>query len=453
MATVLAYVEPVPGRLYPLVTTFQELARRGHRVTVRTGVDQVELLHGLGLDATPLAGELARLEPEDWRARTRFGALLAGVGQFGERAVLQVPDLQKAIEAEQPDVLLVDETSWGAAAVAERSGLPWVFCIPSPVPLPSRDAPPFGLGLAPRGAAFGGARDAVARRLALGSLARLIASHVNPLRRELGLAPMRTLGDFYLAATLLLAYTAEPFEYPRSDWPAKLRLVGPGLWEPPGDAPAWIDQAEHRVVLVNCSTLFQNDRRIVDIACEAFAGQPFEVAVTTADIDPSGFEPPPNVHIERFLPHSPVLDRASCAVCHAGMGITQKALAHGVPVVAIPFGRDQPEVARRVQAARAGVRLPVRSLRARRLLRAVNEAIELRAGARRVAERFARIDTPTVAANALEELVEAHVRPQSKSAPAEQASGQSLARTEPNPAQSSAISVGRRGAAKRRAQP
>ena len=36
--------------------------------------------------------------------------------------------------------------------------------------------------------------------------------------------------------------------------------------------------------------------------------------------------------------------------------------AHGAPVVAIPFGRDQPEVARRVEVARAGVRLPAHKL-------------------------------------------------------------------------------------------
>ena len=42
---------------------------------------------------------------------------------------------------------------------------------------------------------------------------------------------------------------------------------------------------------------------------------------------------------------------------HAGMGATQKALAHGVPVCAVPFGRDQLEVARRVEVAHAGTRL------------------------------------------------------------------------------------------------
>jgi hypothetical protein len=37
MATFLAYIEPVMGRLYPLIPTLQELAGRGHRVTVSGG--------------------------------------------------------------------------------------------------------------------------------------------------------------------------------------------------------------------------------------------------------------------------------------------------------------------------------------------------------------------------------------------------------------------------------
>jgi hypothetical protein len=40
----------------------------------------------------------------------------------------------------------------------------------------------------------------------------------------------------------------------------------------------------------------------------------------------------------------------------------QKALARGVPVCAVPFGRDQLEVARRVEVAGAGTRLPASRL-------------------------------------------------------------------------------------------
>ena len=404
MAVVLAYVDAVPGRLYPLVATLQELVRRGHRVVVRCGADDVERLRSIGLPAESIAREIERFDPEDWRARTRFGALRAGLGQFGERAQFQVPDLQRAIGAEHPDVLLIDEGAWGAAAVAERSGLPWAFTVVSAMPLPSRDAPPFGLGLAPRHDLAGRIRDRVARSLALGTLERMIAAHVNPLRTEIGLPPVRTLNDLYLAATVVLAFTAEPFEYPRSDWPAKVRLVGPGLWEPPAPIPAWLDDVRSPLVLVSCSTLFQNDRRIVEVACEAFAGEPLDVVVTTADVDPSGIAPPPNVRIERFVPHTPVIERAACVVCHAGMGITQKALAHGVPVVAVPFGRDQPEVARRVEVAGAGVRLPLRRLDASRLRQAVHEAMQLRSGAERVASAFASAGGASGAADALEEL-------------------------------------------------
>ena len=404
MSVVLAYVDAVPGRLYPLVATLLELARRGHDVRVRCGIDDVERLRAAGLDAHPLRREIERFEPDDWRARTRFGALSSGLGQFGERARFQLLDLQQAIEAERPDVLFVDEGAWGAAAAAERSGLPWAFSIVSPVPLPSRDAPPFGLGLAPRRDRLGRLRDRLVGPLTLGTLERVIAKHMNPLRAELGLAPVATIDDVYLAASVVLAYTAEPFEYPRSDWPAKLRLVGPGLWEPPADPPGWLDELRQPLVLVTCSTLFQNDRRLAEVACEALAGAPYEVAVTTADVDPAGLPAAANVRVERFLPHAPLLERAACVVCHAGMGITQKALAHGVPVVAVPFGRDQPEVARRVEVARAGVRLPARRLNAATLRQAVEAALALRPGAERIAAAFAAAGGSGAAADAIEAI-------------------------------------------------
>jgi MGT family glycosyltransferase len=157
-------------------------------------------------------------------------------------------------------------------------------------------------------------------------------------------------------------------------------------------------------VLVTCSTAFQNDVRLAEVACRAFDGEPFDVVLTTADVVVSGIRVPPNVRIERFVPHAPVLARAVCTVCHAGMGITQKSLAYGVPVVAVPFGRDQPEVARRVEVAGAGVRLPAAKLDPPRLRAAVRAAIARRPAAERVASAFAAAGGPTAAADALDDL-------------------------------------------------
>ena len=96
----------------------------------------------------------------------------------------------------------------------------------------------------------------------------------------------------------------------------------------------------------------------------------------------------PNATVVEFVPHGPVLDRAVCAVTHGGMGATQKALARGVPVCVVPFGRDQFEVARRVEVARCGTRLPAKKLTAARLSANVRQAMTMIDGARRVAAGF-----------------------------------------------------------------
>jgi UDP:flavonoid glycosyltransferase YjiC (YdhE family) len=85
------------------------------------------------------------------------------------------------------------------------------------------------------------------------------------------------------------------------------------------------------------------------------------------------------------------------------MGATQKALARGVPVCVVPFARDQFEVARRVEVAGAGSRLPASRLRPDWLRAKVREAIASRAGAIRVAEAYRAAGGPPAAADLCEE--------------------------------------------------
>jgi UDP:flavonoid glycosyltransferase YjiC (YdhE family) len=82
-------------------------------------------------------------------------------------------------------------------------------------------------------------------------------------------------------------------------------------------------------------------------------------------------------------------DRAVCAVTHGGMGATQKALARGIPVCVVPYGRDQFEVARRVEVAPCGTRrLQAKKLSPSRLRTKVREAMTMTDGAKRVAAGF-----------------------------------------------------------------
>jgi MGT family glycosyltransferase len=404
MARILAYTYPSRGHLYPLVPTLQELHRRRHDVRVLTMSLEVESLRQLGLDASPVDPRLEKDTVDDWRARTPIGAQRREVAFLASRAPVEMADLRAALTG--VDGLLIDSTTWGAQIAAEASGLPWAMVGHFPLPIASPDAPPYGLGLAPRADRLGRWRDALARRLVLEPLGRLILPKLNELRGSEGLRPVRDGTDLFAqTAPLVLYCTAEPFEYPRREWPESVRLVGPGVWDPPAAAPPWLRELTRPIVLVTCSSEFQDDGRLAEVALPALASAPYDVVVTTAAVDPAGLPSAPNAHVARYLPHRPILDRAVCVVCHAGMGITQKALAAGVPVCAVPFGRDQFEVARRVVVAGAGSMVPARRLRPKRLRAAVEEAIARSEGARRIARAFANAGGAAAAADAFEELI------------------------------------------------
>jgi len=303
-----------------------------------------------------------------------------------------------------PEVLLVDVASWGALAAAEAWGGRWASWCPYPLPLPSCDAPPFGPGLRPARGPAGRLRDAMLRPIVFGSLERIVKPRVNEVRSRVGVPPVGGAADLFLAAPLLFYLTAEPFEYPRSDWPEAVRLVGPCDWDPPADAPAWLEAVEAPIVLATTSSEFQDDGRLVRCALEALAEEPVRVVATLPSGDAAAFDVPANARVLPFAPHAPILDRAACAITHGGMGATQKALARGVPVCAVPFGRDQFEVARRVEVAGAGSRLRAGRLSPKRLRAAVRRAISCTEGARRVAEGYRAAGGAVAAADALEAL-------------------------------------------------
>jgi MGT family glycosyltransferase len=358
-----------------------------------------------GFDAAAIDPGIEAIALDDHRARTPLGAQRRAVHAFCRRAEHDAGDLRGAIDDVRADALLVDVNAWGALAVAEAWGGPWASWCPYPLPLASRDAPPFGPGLRPARGRLGRLRDAAVRPVVSGALERLVKPGANAVRARLGLTPLRRAEDLFLSAPLLLYLTAEPFEYPRSDWPRSVRLVGPCDWDPPTEGPSWLEDVRAPIVLVTTSSEFQDDARLVRCALDALAAEELHVVATLPSQATTGIEAPANARVLSFAPHGPILDRAVCAITHGGMGATQKALARGVPVCAVPFGRDQLEVARRVEMAGAGTRLPASRLRPDRLRAAVKEAIGCAAGARRVAESYRRAGGAVAAADAFEALL------------------------------------------------
>lgn len=403
---ILAYTSPARGHLYPLVPVLDELARRGHTIAMRTLSSQVGLMTDRGFDAAPISPAIEAIEPDDYLGRTQLAKLNRSMNTFGARSGHEVEDLRAAITEHQPDALLIDCMTWGATAAAEAWRGPWAQWFPFPLPLPSRDVPPFGPGFKPAAGVPGRLRDRLLGPIIAGGYQRAALPRVNATRRAVGVRPLASAEELLTVAPLLLYMTAEPFEYARSSWPPSVRMIGPCAWDPPADPPPWLDGIQRPLILVSTSSEFQDDGRLALTALEAFAGEDVDVIATF----PSGQLPetlPPNAHVEHFVPHGPILERAVCAITHGGAGATQKALAAGVPVCVVPFGRDQLEIARRVEVAGAGTRLPLGRLNAGRLRASVRGAMAKRDGARRVADGYRATGGTVTAADAFEVLTAA----------------------------------------------
>ncbi len=401
MSRILAYTSPAKGHLFPASAILFEVLERGHDVHLRTLASEVEVLRAQGLSAEPLAPAVEAIAMNDWQERSPQKALAASVSTFATRAPFDAADLAAAIEEESPDLLIVDINAWGAMAVAETSGLPWAAFCPYPMPLPSTDAPPFGPGLPPASGPLGRARDRLLRPVVTGTLERKMLPSLNEVRVGLGLAPLARFADQFTRPRLLLYLTAEPFEYPRRDWPPNVVMVGPCEWEPPAEAGAVELVPGVPLVVVTTSSEFQNDARLVQAVFDGLADEQVQVVATLPSADASGLRIPRNGSVESFVPHSALFDQAAVVVTHGGMGATQKALARGVPVCAVPFGRDQAEVARRVEVSEAGVRLPARRLSPQRVREAVLRAMDKGTGARAVADAFGRAGGARAAADAV----------------------------------------------------
>ncbi len=388
MNTVLLYTSPARGHLYPMMDVALALRAAGKRVVVQTLAAEEAHVAKAGLEHRPIDARIEAIELDDYSGGSPPAQLRRTLSCWSLRAPIELEDMQKSCDDIDPDLLLVDANTWGAAAFAEAGRRAWAMFMPYALPVPSRDAPAFGPGLLPPRSLAGRLRDRALWGM-LDLTARKAFGGLNSLRATLGLPPMGRFADLYQQAELLLYRTAEPFDYPRSDWPANVRAIGPGLWAPPGQAPAWLHDLPRPRALVSVSTELQQDGAIIEAALEALRDEPGSIIVTTAALDPARFHAPHDrVRITRFLPHAEVMPEVDVVVTHGGMGTTQRALAAGVPVCVIPWGRDQSESARRAAVCGAGTFVSRSRLKPERLRTAVRQARERRSGAQRISEAF-----------------------------------------------------------------
>lgn len=189
----------------------------------------------------------------------------------------KVADIAQALDTHHPDVTVIDNNCWGAAAALAGRGVSWAQVATFLLPLTTRDAPPFGLGLRPAKGWPGHVRDASLRTGALPLFDSMLPP-INRLRASLAVARVAHVPDLYMQAPLVLCYTAAPLEYPRTHLPASVRMVGPGDWDPDTDVPPdWLAELRDPLIVVSASSVYQNDAALIQTALDALADEAFGV--------------------------------------------------------------------------------------------------------------------------------------------------------------------------------
>ncbi len=323
-----------------------------------------------------------------------------------EAIVLAATETRRAIAEFRPDVVVHDILTLAPKLAAELEGIPAATLIPHVNPVGAPGLPPYAFGARRPATALGALLWRAWERPVAAGL-RHGRAQLNDTRRQLGLPPTERLHGG-LSEVLCLVGSFPQLEYPRP-WPSEFRVVGPLQWEPPyhaveppaGDAP---------LVLVAPSTAQDPEQRLLTSALRGLADAPVRVLATTNRKPVPGGVPSlgENTRLVEWVSYSQTIPLADLVVCHAGYGTMARALACGVPVLAVPHVGDMGENAARLEWAGAGIRLPWRFLGPRTLRWAVERALARRSlgvRAREMAAWSAENDGPTRAAERLEALL------------------------------------------------
>jgi UDP:flavonoid glycosyltransferase YjiC (YdhE family) len=370
---------PDPGHAFPAIALCRRFLAAGDAPTLLTGTERLDAARQVGVDAVELDG----LDPTAVDDDTDAGAKIHQ--RAARMAVLNLPRLRDLA----PDLVVSDVITACGGLAAELLGVPWIELSPSPLYRPSKGLPPLGSGLAPGVGLRGRLRDSVMRALTARSWRQGLRQR-SAARVEIGLPAVDPGPLRRLIATL------PALEVPRPDWPQEAVIVGPLHFEPTSSVLE-IPEGSGPVVVVAPSTAMTGARGMASLALETLTpGEtlPDGARVVVSRLDGPEVTVPPWA-VVGLGRQDELLAHADLVICGGGHGLVAKALLAGVPMVVVPGGGDQWEIANRL--VRQGSAQLVRPLTSESLVAAVTEVLSsphYRSAAKRAGASVAEVDDP-----------------------------------------------------------
>jgi UDP:flavonoid glycosyltransferase YjiC (YdhE family) len=330
---------PAPSHIDPLLPLAHALVAADHDVAVATGASLVPRVEragirgvATGLDWTepeadrtfPELRDLPLREMERWWVRNIF---------FDRHANPMADDVGALLDAEPFDLVIRSYVEFGGWAAATVRDLPQVVFQLGQA-WQDEQLPIIGQLLEPVLGRLDAAREVDPRSVYGDGLLLL-----HPASYDEWTPPtrwFRTRPPVPFPASLPDALAPASTDGATAASPATARPRRPEVLDgAPDDQP---------VVLVTFGTVFNRTPGAFEVVLDGLADLPVTAVVTVGTTrDPAELGPAPaNVRIRRFVPYTQLLPHCDVVVGHGGFSTVMMSLAHGVPVVVIPLGSDQP---------------------------------------------------------------------------------------------------------------
>ena len=313
------------GHFEPLEPIARALLDRGHEVLFACAPERAAMVEASGFRSFPIGpashavAERVALRPLDREREARD--LRERFVRVAARA--RVPLVTSLCEHWRPEVLVCDETDFGAMIAAEKLGIPHASVLV----------------------------------IAAGAfvLPEVIGDELDALRAEHGLP-----ADPSLEAQrryLVLAPLPPSFRDPTDPLPRTAHALQPAAFASAGPVRPPAERGARPTLYVTFGTVFNVESGdLLSRVVASLRELPAQLIVTVGpQIDPAELGPQPeHVRVERYIAQSLVLPGCDAMVSHGGSGSVLGALSHGLPSVLLPLGADQPGNAARCVALGVG---------------------------------------------------------------------------------------------------
>lgn len=373
------------GHFQPLVPIARVAAAAGHTVAFAGQAAMLAAIAAAGFTAFPTGGTTLGTTAERLPLLTLDRAreerdLRDG---FANRLARERATALLALCATwQPDLLVCDEIDFGAMVAAEKLGLPYASVLV----------------------------------IAAGSFVRqeVVGEALNTVRAAFALPPdpdLTMLSRYLVLAPFPPSYRDPAFPLPATARAIRPLTLGAGSVD---NVPIWpVHWPDAPLVYFTLGTVFHVESG--DLFERVLAGLrelPVNVIATVGrELDPALFGPqPPHIQLAHYIPQAELLPHCAAVIAHGGSGSVMGALAHGLPMVLLPMGADQPHNAERCVALGVALALDAVAATPESIQRAVTTILAdttYQQKAARLRDEIATLPAPIAALRLLEALVDA----------------------------------------------